>query len=581
MDQIEPFRISQTVQALSSALRGMRANVPDANGRVDGDRVSGDGDGVSGEADRVSGEPEKLWFKESSAKNLRNRDFLSPTTMLNTLYADGQVPPAVMSRVLSLCGNGVLPLAGGEVMGEGLRVRVDRAASFRAVLAGGATEYLKPSGQRQGCVVVNCPALHPKPSVPTPDTLTLGQLRTILLADHMGALLRSQGFTVSYCPVLPEDTDLAAFLQTLGVDWPTVPASWTNEEREEKIQEALETSRYREREGERGRRTSGGGRKAEEGENEDPLRVNLKRVFQEEGLLGYDPSLGTCTVQRDSVSHLAQLDHSTADCMVTTATALHVTSCQDEFRQQQIAMLWRASGATHTQRHVVCGPVKTPGTPLTAAQYLQLRRGQMKEASEMKYGDQVEGQTWDDIIKVMTSATVRFELLSTVHTSPVTLDVQREGGVSTKGPRGGVFVMYNCARLHTLFDSYERGVEKGLYPEIPAGSQLDFSALREEGEWLLLFNYLIPFSELLDQSGQALDCERGGARVNIKTEQVCKFLVSLSKDFSSYYNRVHVLGEPLPHLFNQMFCRLYLLRALRELYHSALDTLNLPPIRQL
>lgn len=24
--------------------------------------------------------------------------------------------------------------------------------------------------------------------------------------------------------------------------------------------------------------------------------------------------------------------------------------------------------------------------------------------------------------------------------------------------------------------------------------------------------------------------------------QICKFLVSLSKDFSSYYNRVHVLG---------------------------------------
>lgn len=41
-----------------------------------------------------------------------------------------------------------------------------------------------------------------------------------------------------------------------------------------------------------------------------------------------------------------------------------------------------------------------------------------------------------------------------------------------------------------------------------------------QGEWLLLFNYLIPFSELLDQSGQALDCEGGGARVNIKTEQV-------------------------------------------------------------
>uniref|UniRef100_A0AAZ3SCK7 DALR anticodon binding domain containing 3 n=1 Tax=Oncorhynchus tshawytscha TaxID=74940 RepID=A0AAZ3SCK7_ONCTS len=490
-----------------------------------------------------------------------------------------QVPPAVMGRVLSLKGCGVLPVAGGEVMGEGLRVRVDRIAAFQKVLSG-VSAYLKPPSQRQGGVVLNCPALHPKPNLPSPDTLTLGQLRTVLLTDHLGALLRRQGFTVSCCPVLPEDSNIIVFLRMLGVDWPSVPVSWTNDEREEKMLEALQNSPYKEREETDGGRRESEGKKMEGEKEWGTLRVNLKRVFQEEQLPGYDPSLGTCTVQRDSVSHLAQLDRATADCTVSTATAVHVTSCQDEFRQQQIAMLWRASGATVTQRHLVCGPVKTPGSHLSAAQYLQLRRVQMKEASEMKYGEQVEGQTWDDIIKVMTSATVRFELLSTVHMSPVTLDVQREGSVSTKGPRGGVFVMYNCARLHTLFDSYERGMEKGLYPEIPEGSQLDFSALKEEGEWLLLFNYLIPFSELLDQSGQVLECD-GGARVNLKTEQICKFLVSLSKDFSSYYNRVHVLGEPLPHLFNQMFCRLQLLRALRELYHRALDTLHLPPIRQL
>ncbi|KAM9785746.1 DALR anticodon-binding domain-containing protein 3 [Neosynchiropus ocellatus] len=561
MEESSPLRITPTVQALSSALRGKPHH-------EDGERIFPD--------------PEKLWFKESSAKNIRNRDFLSPTTVLNTLYADGQVPPSVMSRVLSLRGCGVLPVAGGEVMGEGLRVRVDRPAAFRAVLASGAAEYLSPFCQRQGRLVLNCPALHPRPNTPSPDTLTLGQLRTVLLTDHLGALLRRQGFTVNYCPTLPNDSDMINFLRNLGIEWPTTPSNCDNEGLEEKIQEALENSRYRERETERcWKANGGGGKKTEEGENEGVLRVNLKRVFQEEGLLGYDPSVGTCTVHRDSISHLAQLDLATSDCTVAMATAVHVTSYQDEFRQQQIAMLWRASGATHTQKHLVCGPVKTPGSHLSAAQYLQLRRGQMKEASEMKYGDQVEGQTWDDIIRVMTSATVRFELLSTVHTSPVTLDVQKEGGVSTKGPRGGVFVMYNCARLHTLFDSYERAVEKGQYPEIPAGSELDFSALKEEGEWLLLFNYLIPFTELLEQTGQVIDQQGGGARINMKTEQICKFLVSLSKDFSSYYNRVHVLGEPLPHLFNQMFCRLYLLRALRQLYHSALDTLNLPPIRQL
>lgn len=101
---------------------------------------------------------------------------------------------------------------------------------------------------------------------------------------------------MSFCPALPEDSDIVNFLRALGIDWPTAPTNWTNEEREEKIQESLENSQYREREMERGRRTSGGGgRKAEEGENDGALRVNLKRVFQEEGLLGYDPSLGTCT----------------------------------------------------------------------------------------------------------------------------------------------------------------------------------------------------------------------------------------------------------------------------------------------
>uniref|UniRef100_A0A8K9UNP3 DALR anticodon binding domain containing 3 n=1 Tax=Oncorhynchus mykiss TaxID=8022 RepID=A0A8K9UNP3_ONCMY len=546
MENIEetPFRITHTVQALGSALRGEPQNVPDANGL--------------GSGGRISSEPEKLWFKESSAKNLRNRDFLSPTTVLNTLYADGQVPPAVMVRVQSLRGTGVLPVAGGELIGEGLRVWVDRTAAFQKVLSD-VSVYLKPPCQRQGCVVLNCPALHPKPNVPSPDTLTLGQLRTVLLTDHLGALLRRQGFIVSCCPVLPEESDIIVFLRLLGIDWPTVPITWTNDEREENILEALQNSPYRERE------ETDGGRRESEGKNtdedkEEMLRVNLKRVFQEEQLPGYDPSLGSCwtvTFSPPNFKHQA-----------TAVIGSH--SCQDEFRQQQIAMLWRASGATVTQRHLVCGPMKTLGTHLSAAQYLQLRRVQMKEASEIKYGEQVQGES-SKFIKVMTSATVRFELLSTVHTSPVTLDVQREGSLSTKGPRGGVFVMYNCARLHTLFDSYQRGVEKGLYPEIPEGSQLDFSALKEEGEWLLLFDYLIPFSELLEQTGQTLGCD-GGARVNLKTERVRFKIISAFKISVS---------EPLPHLFNQMFCRLQLLRALRELYHSALDTLHLPPIPQL
>lgn len=80
-EQSSPLRITATVRALSSALRGKRDNVP-------------------GSGDRRVPEPEKLWFKESTAKNLRSRDFLSPSTRLNTLYANGQVGPPVNTQHL-------------------------------------------------------------------------------------------------------------------------------------------------------------------------------------------------------------------------------------------------------------------------------------------------------------------------------------------------------------------------------------------------------------------------------------------------------------------------------------------------
>ncbi|KAL4645963.1 DALR anticodon-binding domain-containing protein 3 isoform X1 [Arapaima gigas] len=542
-----PFRISATVRALSAALRGDAERAPDAAA-------------ASGTC-----EPDKLWFKESSARNLQNRDFLSPTSVLSARHTGGQVPPSVVQQVLSVQGAGVLPVVGAELSGEGLRVRVDRAPVFKAVLRG-LSAYLHPLGSVQGGVLLNCPALYPRQAPPTPDTLSVAQLRSVLLADHQAALLRKQGFSVSFCPVLPEGGDIARLLGLLGVDWPTRPGGASSARWDEAMWEALRRSRYRELEDSRrdGAET--------QGEGPETVRINLKQVVREKNLQGYDPNLGVCTGKWKFPVFVTL---SLSAFQVPIATVLHVTTAQDEFRQQQVDVLWRVCGAQVTQKHLVCGPVKTPGLQLSASQYIHC----ICKCSF--YFLQFPGHTRDDNIRVMTSATVRFELLSTVHSSPVTLDVQREGAVSTKGPRGGVFVMYNCARLHTLFSSYEQAVKQGLYPELPDASQLNFSSLKEEGEWLLLFNYIIPFSELLNQLGRSLARGGDGARVSLKTEQICRFLVSLSKDFSAYYNRVHILGEPMPHLFNEMFCRLQLLRALRELYHCALNTLHLPPVAQL
>lgn len=122
----------------------------------------------------------------------------------------------------------------------------------------------------------------------------------------------------------------------------------------------------------------------------------------------------------------------------------------------------------------------------------------------------------------------------------LTLD---DSSISTKGTKSGTFVMYNCARLATLFDGYTRSKEQGLYPALPPVASLDFSLLQDEvsapraagptagaytlchlhsapqGEWLLLFNGVLPFPELLDQAA-ALPCTTPGLQLTARTETV-------------------------------------------------------------
>lgn len=93
---------------------------------------------------------------------------------------------------------------------------------------------------------------------------------------------------------------------------------------------------------------------------------------------------------------------------------------------------------------------------------------------------------------------------------------------------------------------------------------------------MLLFNSVLPFLDLLGQTVSLASSSEH--HIPVRTELVCKFLVQLSMDFSSYYNRVHILGEPRPHLFSQMFARLQLLRAVREVFHTGLAMLGLPPL---
>ncbi|XP_063797200.1 DALR anticodon-binding domain-containing protein 3 isoform X2 [Pseudophryne corroboree] len=465
-----PVWVSEALRALGAALEGSRA-------------------------------PPTAWFKESSQKNLRSRDFLAPRGALQKSFPDGEVPEELLQKLMSINVSGVPPIKREQV-------------------------HLVPAGHSE---------------------------------------------------------EVAAFLYQLGVSWPRTEEADILEKTisgyEDYLKGKVLTSHT----------SVDPGQPAEEFFYQRVLfSVPLKSYTEEQNLClqGYDPNLDTFQVTTVDLEHVARLQGSVQERVKTASpsTVLHVVSCAEEFHQQKLNLLWRLldPGATAvTQKLLICGPVKVLHfpSPISGPQYYHLRKSQMREASVMKYGESVQGDSWDGIITCLTSAAVRFELMATPHRSQVTVDIE-DSNITTKGTKSGAFVMYNCARLATMFNSYDSAVHQGLYPGFPPAEEINYSSLSEEGEWLLLFNYIMMFPEVLSQSAE-ISLTSPGIRVTANTEAVCKFLVGLSMDFSCYYNRVHILGEPLPHLFGQMFARLHLMKAVRSVLRSALDTLHILPLTQI
>ncbi|NXC62783.1 DALD3 protein, partial [Aleadryas rufinucha] len=525
------------------------------------------------------GRPAALWVKESGARNLRHRDFLAPRAALSAAFPGGQVGRAGAGRPRLCRRPAVLPLRVCRQTPAGLAVQVRRPEAFQRLLGPLPGPAPPAAGARTGSVVLHCPALRGSAA------LRPRHLRSVLLADHLAQLLRAQGVGVRLVPALTEERSWDV-LRQLRICWPSDFGGSSLTDAVSALKAAL------------GRCPCAAACEQGPGTAEGVIfKVHLKSFVEQQGLVGYDPNLDVLLVTEGILWSLAELQEAVLQCTVSDprhclplasqsscCSIIHVVNCEEEFQQQQLDVLWRIlDPGAHTalQKHLVCGPVKVtnPSSPIGADQYFQLRKHQMYEASVIKYGELAQDEAWTEVIDTLTVAAIRFEMLSTAHRSQITLDLENNS-ISTKGTKSGAFVMYNCARLATLFDTFQRAVERGTYPPLPPVSELNFSCLREEGEWLLLFNYLLPFPEVLQQAAQ-LPPPSKGIRITAHTETVCKFLIQLSMDFSSYYNRVHILGEPFPHLFDQMFARLQLLGAVRDVFHSALATLHLPPLSQI
>ncbi|NXX07212.1 DALD3 protein, partial [Larus smithsonianus] len=348
------------------------------------------------------GRPEGLCVKESGARNLRHRDFLAPRAALNAAFPGGQVPADIMSGVTSLGGPGVLEVRGCQETPAGLAVQLRRPEAFRRLLGSPSVPSPSPppSGPR---VVLHCPALR------RPAALRPRHLRPLLLADHLAQLLRAQGVGVRLVPALPEEGSREV-LRQLRIDWPSSSGGLALLDAISALKQAL------------GRSPCAAACEQAPGAAALPedviCKVHLKSFVEEQGLVGYDPNLDVLLVTEEKLRSLAELQQAVLQCTVSNPVALpafrfrdlisfcqgsccssivHVVSCEEEFQQQQLDLLWRIlDPGAHTalQKHLVCGPVKVtnPSSPIGADQYFQLRKHQMYEASVMKYGELAEGE---------------------------------------------------------------------------------------------------------------------------------------------------------------------------------------------
>ncbi|XP_063466131.1 DALR anticodon-binding domain-containing protein 3 isoform X5 [Symphalangus syndactylus] len=419
-----------------------------------------------------------VWIKETRTRHLRSRDFLAPHRALQARFDDGQVPERFLQALACLQGPGVAPVLRCAPTPAGLSLQLQRPAVFERVLSAVAA-YATPAspaslGQR---VLLHCPALRSSPCA-----LRLSQLRTVLVADHLARALRAHGVCVRLVPAV-RDPHMLTFLQQLRVDWPAASERASSHTLRSHALEELTS--------------------ANDGRTLSPGilgRLCLKELVEEQGrTAGYDPNLDNCLVTEDLLSVLAELqealwhwpedshpglagapDTGTDGCLV-----VHVVSCEEEFQQQKLDLLWQklVDKAPLRQKHLICGPVKVagaPGTLMTAPEYYEFRHAQVCKASALKHGgDLAEDPAWTEIFGVLSVATIKFELLSTAPQNQLFLALA-DSSISTKGTKSGTFVMYNCARLATLFESYKCSMEQGLYPTFPPVSSLDFSLLHDE-----------------------------------------------------------------------------------------------------
>lgn len=167
---------------------------------------------------------------------------------------------------------------------------------------------------------------------------------------------------------------------------------------------------------------------------------------------------------------------------------------------------------------------------MTYHEYLLKRSTDMQLIAQHKYGLRVQNEKYlRDLVQVLGAAAVIVDLLEAKTSGPVFL-ASKSNQVANTSSKGASFILYNSARIETLFRGYEDRVASGYYS--PPPESIDWSLLTEQEEWKLVYNHLLEYSHVLERTVQANE---------IHIHSICGFLYKLVGQFSVYYRRTKIL----------------------------------------
>ena len=170
--------------------------------------------------------------------------------------------------------------------------------------------------------------------------------------------------------------------------------------------------------------------------------------------------------------------------------------------------------------------------------------------------------------KELCENTTKFELLSLSGSQVIKLVTSDK-----VGSHYSMFLLYNYARIAQILNKFQHLTATGVYGHLPEVKNTDFNLLELPTEWSLLVKYVLIFPDFLREHSAA-------PQLN-SISSICRFLISLSQDFSSYYSKTKILLQSAAHLYPRVYARVHLVASLRRVMDICFRILEIKPPHQL